>query len=98
MGGAIISCVCSPEREQGRVLAAVNCWDIIADKQPMAHPVVSQVPITRGDNFGLSPQSMRTPDALLCMQIKSYLPFSNSNPQSQPTDIIMNAIARNRMK
>ena len=37
MGGAIITCVCSPKREQGRILAAVKCWDIIADKQPMAH-------------------------------------------------------------
>jgi hypothetical protein len=36
---------------------------------------------TGGDNFGLSPQSARTLDALLCMQIKSCLPFSNSNPQ-----------------
>jgi hypothetical protein len=34
-----------------------------------------------GDNFGLWPQSARTPDALLCVQIKSCLPFSNSNPQ-----------------
>ena len=32
------------------------------------------------------------------MQIKSCLPFSNSNPQFKPTDIIMSAIARNRMK
>ena len=31
-------------------------------------------------------------------QIKSCLPFSNSNPQSKPTDIIMSAIAWNRMK
>jgi hypothetical protein len=31
------------------------------------------------------------------MQIKSWLPFSNSNPQFKPTDIIMSAIARNRM-
>jgi hypothetical protein len=31
-------------------------------------------------------------------QIKSSLPFSNSNPQLKPTDIIMSAIARNRMK
>jgi hypothetical protein len=37
MGGAIITCVCSPEREQGRIQAAVKCWDIIADKQSMAH-------------------------------------------------------------
>jgi hypothetical protein len=32
------------------------------------------------------------------MQIKSCLPFSNSNPQFKPIDIIMSAIARNRMK
>jgi hypothetical protein len=32
------------------------------------------------------------------MQIKSCLPFSNSNPQYKPTDIIMSAIARNGMK
>ena len=31
-------------------------------------------------------------------EIKSCLPFSNSNPQSSRTDIIMSAIARNRMK
>jgi hypothetical protein len=37
IGGAIIICVCSPEREQGRILAAVKCWDIIADKQPLAY-------------------------------------------------------------
>ena len=28
-------------------------------------------------------------DASLCMQIKSCLPFSNSNPQLKPTDIII---------
>jgi len=38
------------------------------------------------------------PDALLWKQIKSCLPFSNSNPQLKLTDIIMNAIVRNRMK
>jgi hypothetical protein len=43
-------------------------------------------------------RSAATLDALLCMQIKSCLPFSNSNPQSKPTDIIMSAIARNWMK
>jgi hypothetical protein len=32
------------------------------------------------------------------MQIKSCLPFSNSNPQFKPTNIIMSAIAQNRMK
>ena len=59
---------------------------------------VFQARITGGDNFGLWPQSVRTLDALLCMQIKSCLPFSNSNPQFKATDIIMSAIARNRMK
>jgi hypothetical protein len=43
-------------------------------------------------------QSAATLDALLCRQIKSCLPFSNSNPQFKPTGIIMSAIARNRMK
>jgi len=33
------------------------------------------------------PQSAATLDALLCMQTKSWLPFSNSNPQFEPTDI-----------
>jgi hypothetical protein len=32
------------------------------------------------------------------MQIKSCLPFSNLNPQFKPSEIIMSAIARNRMK
>jgi hypothetical protein len=32
------------------------------------------------------------------MQIKSCLPFSNSNLRFKPTDIIMSAIAQNRMK
>jgi len=54
--------------------------------------------MAKAEQFGLWPQSMRTPDALLCMQIKSCLPFSNSNPQFKPTDIIMSAIARNRIK
>jgi hypothetical protein len=54
--------------------------------------------ITTGDNFGLWPQSAVTLDALLCMQIKSCLPFSNSNPQLKPTGIIMSAIVLNRMK
>ena len=40
----------------------------------------------KGDNFGLWPQSVRTRDALLCMQIKSCLPFSNSNPQFETDD------------
>jgi len=40
-------------------------------------------------------------DALLCMQIKSCLPFRNSNLQFKPTGIIMTArqiAARNRMQ
>ena len=37
--------------------------------------------ITQADNFGLWPPSAATLDASLCMQIKSCLPFSTSNPQ-----------------
>jgi hypothetical protein len=57
--------------------------------------------MAKADQFGLWPQSAATLDALLCMQIKSCLPFSNSNPQSKPTGIIIPAgriAARNRMK
>jgi hypothetical protein len=57
--------------------------------------------MAKADQFGSWPQSAATLDALLCMQIKSCLPFSNSNPQSKPTGIIMPAgriAARNRMK
>jgi hypothetical protein len=54
--------------------------------------------MAKADQFGLWPQSVATLDASLCMLIKSYLPFSNSNPQLKPTDIIMSAIARNRME
>jgi hypothetical protein len=54
--------------------------------------------MTKADQFGLWPQSVRMRDGLLCMQIKSYLPFSNSNPQLKPTDIIMSAIAQYGMK
>jgi hypothetical protein len=52
----------------------------------------------KADQFGLWPQSVRTLGALLCTQIKSRLPFSNSNPQFKLADIIMSAIAQNRMK
>ena len=54
--------------------------------------------MAKADQIGLLPQSAATLDALLCMQIKGCLPSSNSNPQFEPTDIIMSAIARNRMK
>jgi hypothetical protein len=54
--------------------------------------------MAKADQVGLWPQSAATLDALLCMQTKSWLPFSNSNPQFKPTDIIIRAIARNRMK
>src|SRR5437868_1205745 len=54
--------------------------------------------MAKADQFGLWPQSAAMPGALLFMQIKSCLPFSNSNPQFKPTDIIMSAIARYRMK
>jgi hypothetical protein len=36
----------------------------------------------KADQFGLWPLSAATLDALLYMQIKSCLPFSNSNPLS----------------
>ena len=57
--------------------------------------------MAKADQFGLWQQSAATLDALLCMQINSCLPFSNSNPQSKPTGIITTArriAARNRMK
>jgi alpha-beta hydrolase superfamily lysophospholipase len=54
--------------------------------------------IAKADQFGLWPRSATTLGGLLCMQIKSCLPFSNSNPQFKTTDIIMSAITRNRMK
>ena len=57
--------------------------------------------MAKADQFGLWPRSAATPDALLSMQIKSCLPFSNSNPQLKPTGIIMTArriAARNRMQ
>jgi hypothetical protein len=47
--------------------------------------------MAKADQFGLWPQSAATLDALLCMQIKSCLFFSNSNPQLKPTGIIMSA-------
>jgi hypothetical protein len=37
--------------------------------------------MAKADQFGLWPQSVATLEALLSMQIKSWLPFSNSNPQ-----------------
>jgi hypothetical protein len=54
--------------------------------------------MAKAEQFGLWPQSAAMLDALLWKQIKSCLPFSNSNPQFKPTGIIMSAIARNRMK
>jgi hypothetical protein len=54
----------------------------------------SQARTPTGDNFGLWPQSAATLDALLSMQIKSCLPFSNSNPQLKPTGTIMTLLNR----
>jgi hypothetical protein len=57
--------------------------------------------MAKADQFGLWPQSATTLDPSLCMQIKSCLPFSNSNLQSKPTGIIMTArriAARNGMQ
>jgi hypothetical protein len=73
-----------------RTKSKIKYWEIIIDNLRNAGiAAVSRVRITRGDNSGLCPQSAATLDALLCIQIKSYLPFSNSNPQFKPTDIIM---------
>jgi len=55
--------------------------------------------MSKSDQFGLWPQSAATLDAfIVACRFKSWLPFSNANPQFKPTDIIMSAIARNRMK
>jgi hypothetical protein len=70
----------------------------VAHAAVQTNPAVSRLRIAKADQFGLQPQSARMPDALLWKQTKSCLPFSNSNPQFKPTDIIMSAIARNRMK
>jgi hypothetical protein len=50
----------------------VKYCDIIAHNLNKAGWVaaVSQARITRADNFGLPPQSARTPDALLCVLMK----------------------------
>jgi hypothetical protein len=53
--------------------------------------------MANADQFGLRPQSAATLDAVLCTQIKSCLPFSNSNPQFKPSDIIMSAIAADNL-
>ena len=42
---------------------------------------VSQLRITRGDNFGLWPQSAATLDALLCAPMKCALHFWNYRPR-----------------
>ena len=65
MGGAIITCVCSPEREQGRILAAVKCWDIIADKQPLAYRLYLKYEL-RGPTIWVVAAEREEPDALLC--------------------------------
>jgi len=81
--------------------APVKYWEIIMENlRNAAIATVSQVPIIEADQFGLWPRSAATLDVLLCMQIRSCLPFSNSNPQLRPTGIMMSAIAsaRNRMK
>jgi hypothetical protein len=54
--------------------------------------------MAKADQSELWPQSAAMLDALLCIQIKSCLFFSNLNLQFKPTDIILSAIAQNRMK
>jgi hypothetical protein len=78
----------------------VKYWEIIIEISATLDGIAAlwRLRMAKADQFGLWPQSERTLDALLCMQIKSCLPFSNSNPQFKPTDIIKSAIAWNRMK
>ena len=67
--------------------AAVKYWEIIIENLRNAGwncGCMSTTDRNGPTNFGLWPQSAATLDALLCMQIKSYLPFSNSNPQFLP--------------
>ena len=86
----LLSSVVVFDRATMRTKSKIKYWEIIIDNLRNAGiAAVSRVRITRGDNSGLCPQSAATLDALLCIQIKSYLPFSNSNPQFKPTDIIM---------
>jgi alpha-beta hydrolase superfamily lysophospholipase len=80
--------------------AHVKYWEIIIEISATLDGIAAlwRLRMTNADQFGLWQQSAATLDALLCMQIKNCLPFSNSNPQFKLTDIITSAIARNRMK
>jgi hypothetical protein len=64
-------------------VVAREYWEIIADnlKKPDGIAAVSQVRITRGDNFGLWPQSVARLDALLCMPMKCAMHFWNYRPR-----------------
>jgi hypothetical protein len=94
------------ERERRRI-RGVNHWQATLAILGMVSASIAtpdgiaallRPPMAKADQFGLWPQSAATPDALLSIQIKRCLPFSNSNPQFKPTDIVMSSIARNRMK
>jgi hypothetical protein len=81
--------------------AAVKYWEIIAaDRRPEnlrnAGWNCGSIATTdgKGRTIWLWPQSVAMLDALLCMQIKSCLPFSNSNPQFKRTGIIMTLLNR----
>jgi hypothetical protein len=78
----------------------VKYWEIILENLRNAGWNCGSMATTDGKRRPIWVVAAERSDAgrLLCMQIKSCLPFSNSNPQFKPSDIIMSAIARNRMK
>jgi hypothetical protein len=77
----------------------VKYWEIIADnlsKAGWSLGCVSAVSFEGANKLDLLTRIATTVNTSLCTRIKSCLPFSNSNPQFKPTDVIMSAIARNR--
>jgi hypothetical protein len=78
----------------------VKCWQIILENLRNAGWNCGSMATTDGKGRPIWVVAAEREDAvaLLCMQIKSCLPFSNSNPQFKSTGIIMSAIAPNRMK
>jgi hypothetical protein len=62
----------------------VKYWEITADnlsKGGWSLGCISSTDYKGADNFGLLQQSARTPDPLLCAQMKSALHFWNFRPR-----------------
>ena len=57
--------------------ATARYCNVTISGKPVGIAAVSQVRITKADNFGLWPQSVRTPDALLCTPTTCPLHFWN---------------------